>query len=59
MSRVRNMTVVRAPCEDTKAMIRIVNRYLTDAGFDIGDTVKVRYEDNTITITKANKKHSL
>lgn len=55
----RRMTVVRAPCEDTKAMIHIVNNYLKDSGFDIGDAVSVKYENNIITITKANQTHSL
>jgi len=53
----RRMTVVRAPCTNDKAMIRIVNNLLPRAGFSIGTAVEVNYQPGIITIKKVNKHH--
>ncbi len=51
----RRMLVVRTPGTDNKPMIRIANRFLSDAGFTIGSTVEVLYRRGVIIIKKLNK----
>ena len=53
---IRYMTVTRAPGSLTKPMIRILNRLLIKAGFEIGISIEVTYEQGIITIRKLTKK---
>ncbi len=53
----RHMSVVRAPSTNNKAMLRIVNNLLPQAGFSIGTIVEVTYRSGLITIKKLNKHH--
>lgn len=53
----RRMSVVRAPSTNNKAMLRIVNNLLPQAGFSIGTTVEVTYQSGIITIKKVKKHH--
>jgi hypothetical protein len=46
------MTVVRAPSTNDKAMIRIVNNLLPQAGFSIGAVIEVQYQPGRIVIKK-------
>ena len=49
------MVVTRAPGSNDKPMVRIRNRLLTEAGFEIGVSVEVVYNQDLITIRKINK----
>ena len=53
----RRMSVVRAPSTNNKAMLRIVNNLLPQAGFSIGTTVEVTYQSGLIIIKKVNKRY--
>ena len=48
----RSMVVVRAPGTSNKPMLRVSNRLLTNAGFNIGTAIEVTYERSIITIRK-------
>ena len=52
----RKMVVVRAPCTEAGSMIRIANKFLSDAGFKIGDKIDVSYQRGKIII-KINKQN--
>lgn len=53
---IRYMRVTRAPGSLNKPMIRIINRLLVKAGFDLGTSIEVTYEQDLITIRKITKK---
>ena len=55
---IRRMSVVRTPGTEDKPMIRIANRFLSDAGFKIGSTVEVSYQSGVIIIKKLNEHES-
>lgn len=48
----RKMRIIRAPGTDAKPMIRIVNKFITDASFTIGTNIEVSYQPGVITINK-------
>jgi len=49
----RRQTVAYAPGYwKSKPMIRLINRFLLDSGFQIGNKVEVKYEDGRIVITR-------
>jgi hypothetical protein len=51
----REMRVVYAPGDNKqKSMIRIVNRFLIQYGFDVGNRIQVEYGKGVITITTKN-----
>lgn len=52
----RKMSIVRAPCTEANPMIRISNKFLSDAGFKIGDKIDVSYQRGKIII-KINKQN--
>ena len=55
---IRRMSVVRTPGTEDRPMIRIANRFLSDAGFEIGGTVEVHYQNGVIIIKKLNEHES-
>jgi len=49
----REMKVVYAPGDNKqRGMIRIINRFLIQSDFNIGDRIQVEYGKGVITITK-------
>jgi antitoxin component of MazEF toxin-antitoxin module len=53
----RKMVIVRAPCTEASPMIRISNKFLSDAGFEIGNQINVSYEMDKIIINKIYKQN--
>ena len=51
----RKMSIVRTPGTMDKPMIRIANRFLSDAGLKIGDAIEVSYSRGIITVKKLQK----
>lgn len=56
---VRKMVVIRAPGTNDKPAIRIVNKWLVEAGFVIGTQIEVSYQPDIITIKKLNHENRL
>ncbi len=52
---IRYMRVTRAPGTLNQPMIRIINRLLIKAGFELGVSIEVIYEEGLITIRKLAK----
>jgi len=53
----RKMMVVRAPCTEASPMIRISNKFLSDAGFEIGNKIEIYYQRGKIIINKINNQN--
>ena len=53
----RKMSIVRAPCTEASPMIRISNKFLSDAGFETGDKIDVSYQRGKIIINKINNQN--